>query len=679
MNRRDFLRASAPLGIVPLLSGGLPLQSMATTSPLWFNPCAVSDRSIVVVYLNGGNDIFNTTVPLNQFADYANFRPDIYLNQSQLLTLDSTLPAAQQIGLHPSLSGFKSLYDSGLMAVIQGVGHAQPNKSHFKALDNWLTGSGGAQNYTSGWLGRFLDDRYPSFNGLPFTGEADPLGMLFGRMNNAGFHTHAEHSHEIVMSGRDSQDFYSIISSIAGEPITNIPGTEHGGMLSFMEGVATSLNVYSQRVQDTFANGTNSSVVYPTTNLSNQLKTVSRMLKGGSRTKVFMASTGGFDTHVGQVDDGSALTGLHSALLGDVSDSIKAFQDDLTAQGLDDNVLTVVFSEFGRKIVQNGSHGVDHGTLNSIFVVGKGVEAGVVGNNINLQHQDNQGAPNSAQTQYDYRQVYSTILQDWLGANDASLGNTFSDYTSNYATQKVPIINTNNIVPSSCHFVPQPQIACACMQVKVMLEGFYNASLGEMKTALSSSTSFPLAQPYGNAPFTYSGSESMTTVPTDTVDWVLLELRRADDLTQVVARQAALLRKDGFIMQPDGTAGVAFNSVVDGNYHLAIFHRNHLSIVSSIPIVLDSANYIYDFTQADWKAYGNHQLKAIGNTHAMFAGDLNGDHIINNQDYNFYQLNTGSGVNYATADMNGDGNADALDLDLWSGNRSKLGLFREVN
>ena len=154
MKRRKFLKLSSALGVVPLLSGGLPIQSLAATSPAWFNPCNPTDRSLVVIYLNGGNDIFNTTVPLNQFSDYANFRADTYLPQNQLINLDTTLSTNQQIGLHPSLTGFKSLYDNGKLNVIQGVGHANPNKSHFKALDNWLTSSGGIQNYRDGWLGR---------------------------------------------------------------------------------------------------------------------------------------------------------------------------------------------------------------------------------------------------------------------------------------------------------------------------------------------------------------------------------------------------------------------------------------------------------------------------------------------------------------------------------------------
>ena len=179
------------------------------------------------------------------------------------------------------------------------------------------------------------------------------------------------------------------------------------------------------------------------------------MLSGGSRTKVFMTTIGGFDTHVNQVDQGATTTGGHANLLQNVGDSIRAFQDDIKAQGLDNNVLTVVFSEFGRKIIQNGSYGIDHGTLNSIFVVGKGVDGGVIGNNVDLQNQDNQGAPNPNQTQYDYRQVYGTILQDWLGANDTSIDNTFANnQTGSYTNQKLPIINTNNLVPSNCYFTP---------------------------------------------------------------------------------------------------------------------------------------------------------------------------------------------------------------------------------
>ncbi len=677
MNRRNFLKTAAPLSIMPLFSGGLPVRSLAATSPYWLNPCNVTDRSVVIVYLNGGNDIFNTTVPLDQFSQYAAHRPDVYLPQNQLITLDNTLPTNQQMGLHPIMSGFKSLYDDGLMSIVQGVGYNLPNRSHFKALDNWLTASGASEQYNDGWLGRFFDDRYPSYNGNPFSGEPDPLGLLLDRMNGTGFHTNEQHSYEITMSGRDNMGFYSVISSVAGEPILNMPNSHFGDMLSYIEGVGNSLNVYSQRILNTFNNGINhNSVTYPDNRLADQLKTVARLLSGGSRTKVFMANIGGFDTHVDQIEQGSTTTGDHAVLLDRVSASIRVFQDDLIAQGLDDKVLTVVFSEFGRKVIQNGGFGSDHGTLNSMFMIGKGVEPGVIGINQDLTNLDNRGSASETQQQYDYRQVYATVLQDWLGANDSSIDNIFSNTPNSYTGLKVPIINNNNIVPSNCYFTPQPAIVCACMEVKLFLEGFYNNNQGEMTTVIADSASFPTTQPYNIAPFNYNGSESFNTKPTDTVDWLLLELRDAQNISQVVHRQAVLLRKDGYLMQTDGTQGVSFPNIIDGDYHLAVFHRNHLGVISSSTVLLDTSNYMYDFSLGDWKVMGKQQLKPIGNTYALWAGDLNGDHIINNQDYNYYQLNIGSNIGYSKADLNGDGQTDPADYQLWFDNRSKIGELK---
>lgn len=678
MKRRDFLKLSAPFGLMPILPKGLPINGLAATSPLLNNPCNVTDRCIVFVYLNGGNDIFNTTVPLNQFTDYANFRPDLYIQQSQLITLDTTLPSAKQMGLHPNLTGFKSLYDSGLLTIIQGVGYNNVNRSHFKGLDNWLTGSGGGEGYRTGWMGRFLNDRYPSFSGGPFIGELDPLGMLFGRMNNTGFHTNEEHSYEIIMSGKDSNGYYSEIAPVAGENILNIPDTEHGSLLSYIQNVGNSLNVYAARVQSTFNAGMNaSSVIYPSSNLSNQLKTVAKMLSGGSRTKIFMTSIGGFDTHANQVDQMDSSIGFHTTLLDEVSSSVKAFQDDLAAQSLDDKVVTVIFSEFGRKIVQNGSYGIDHGTLGSIFVIGKGVDGGVIGDNVDLNNQNSQGSPDNSQMQYDYRQIYATLLQDWLGGDNTAIQNTFPHNTNNYATQKLPIFNTNNIVPSSCYYVPQVAVASAFLQVRIMLEGFYKVTSDDMDTNLGSSVIFPTSQPYHVAPFNYTGTESFTTLPPNTVDWVLIELRKAEDTSQVAIRKAVLVDKNGFLMQADGTPGVTFANVPEGDYHLAIFHRNHLGVMSSLPIVLDGGNYIYDFTLDTSKALGHHQLKQVGiGTYALYAGDMNNDGIINNQDYNYYQLNTGQNLGYKTADLNGDEHVDNIDYDLWYQNRSKLGEIK---
>lgn len=674
MNRRKFLSNSAALGLYPLLVGGLPYRGLAATTPFNVNPCEVTDRAVVIVFLNGANDIFNTAVPIAQFSDYVNFRPTIYLPENSLLTLDPNSADEQLLGLHPRLTGFKNLFDEGLMSVVQGVGYDQPNRSHFKSTENWLTGSGGGlDNLRDGWMARFLNDRYPGYNGTPFEGEPDPLGMLFGNTISTGFHSSEEHRLEINLSGQDPAGFYTLISSLGGAPIPNIPASEHGEMLAYIETISNSVNVYAERISTTFNAGTNTAT-YPDTSFGNQLRTIARMLAGGSRTKLFMASKGGWDNHNNINTYGSTTEGTHANLLGDLSDSIKAFQDDLEAMGLDNKVLTVVFSEFGRKVIQNGSQGTDHGTLSSMFLIGKGIEGGIIGNNINLSDQDTPGAPNPDQIQHDYRTVFSTVLQDWLGANDSSLQSTFLN--EEYYVNRPSFINTNNLVSEECYYTPQVPVACACIQVKLYLEGFYRSGQMTMHTDLSDANLLPTTQPYDNAPFSYSGTETVSEWPADTVDWLLVELRQADNIAQVAARKAVLLRSDGQLMDVDGTQGLSFEGVPDGSYHLVVMHRTHLAVISADTILTNAPSFIYDFTKGAYMAQGEGQLKQLSIGWALIAGDPDNNQIVNNQDYNTWKTAQGQSGQYHNADLNADGIVDTSDLNLWLGNRSKLGQLK---
>ena len=674
MDRRKFIKQSASLGLLPLALQGMPFRTAAATSPFYINSCGLADRSVVIIFLNGANDIFNTTVPLNQFAEYVNFRPSIHLPESSLLTLDNSLADEQALGLHPRMGAFKNLYDEGLLTLVQGVGYDQPNRSHFKSTENWLTGSGGSlQNLRDGWMSRFLQDRYPGYNGTPFEGEPDPLGLLFGNTISTGFHTSEEHRMEINLSGQDPAGFYTLISSLGGAPINNIPNTEQGEMLAYLETISNSVNVYASRISETFNNGTNT-LDYPGSQLGDQLKTIARMLSGGCRTKIFMASKGGWDNHNGINTVGATTEGTHANLLGDLSDSIGAFQQDLTAMGLADNVLTVVFSEFGRKIIQNGSQGNDHGTLSSMFLIGNAVEGGVVGNNINLSDQDAQGAPNADQIQHDYREVFSTVLQDWLGANDSSLQSTFIN--GQYFNNRPAFINDGSMVGSDCYFEPQVPVVCACIQVKVILEGFYDTSQQMMRSALAASNLIPFNQPYFGAPFNYDGTETITNLPEQTVDWLLIELREADNIAQIVARKAVLLRTDGQLMEADGTLGVSFENVPDGTYHLAVYHRSHIAVISADPIPANVPTFIYDFTTGPNKAEGDAQLKQMGNVWAMITGDSDQNQLVNNQDYNLWKQQNGQSGVYSSPDLNGDGTINEEDLSLWAANRSKLGQLK---
>ena len=451
MNRRKFLHHSLKMGMAPIALSGLPLKGI-TASMMPANTCDINDRSVVIVYLNGGNDIFNTMVPLNHYDTYVNKRPFIHLNQNQLLTLDNTLGNDQQLGLHPNLTAFKSLYDSGKVSIIQGVGYPIPNRSHFASLDIMLRGVGDTTEDTEGWIGRYFKDRFPNYAGAPTTLEPDPLGLLFGNINNSGFHTEQEHAWEINLSEVDPGGFYELISSLSGQPIFNFPNSEYGDMLRFLTEVEYGSNFYSSRLSSVSQNGTNS-ISYPSNPLSSQLQTVARLLSGGSRTKVFMVQHVGYDTHGSQL-------GTHASLLNDLSETLNTFQTDLNNQGIANNVLTIVFSEFGRKIIQNGALGTDHGTLSSMFVIGSNVNPGVIGSNIDLTKEDHLGAPDAAGLAYDYRKVLATVLQDWLGASTNSITNTF--LTNSFLKNKPQIISTNAAADPSCYLQAAPPTLTPC-------------------------------------------------------------------------------------------------------------------------------------------------------------------------------------------------------------------------
>lgn len=445
MNRRKFLSNSLKMGMAPIAISGLSLKGISA-SMIPANTCDINDRSVVIVYLNGGNDIFNTMVPLNHYDTYVNRRPSVHLNQNQLLTLDNTLGDSQQLGLHPNMTAFKNLYESGKMSIIQGVSYPVPNRSHFASLDIMLRGGTGTSIDAEGWIARYFKDRFPNYSGAPSSNDPDPLGLIFGNINGTGFHTEQEHAWEINLSEVDPGGFFALISSLSGQPIFNFPNSEYGNMLRYLTGVEYGSNFYSGRISSVSQNGSNTTS-YPSNPLSTQLQSVAKLLSGGSRTKVFMVQQGGYDTHGFQL-------GTHANLLSDLSGSLSAFQTDLDNQGIGNNVLTVVFSEFGRKIIENGSFGTDHGTLSSMFVVGNNVNPGVIGNNIDLTQEDDQGAPKPEGIAFDYRKVLSTVLQDWLGASDSSVANTF--LSNSFVIDKPPIIMPSAVADPSCYLQPSP-------------------------------------------------------------------------------------------------------------------------------------------------------------------------------------------------------------------------------
>jgi len=209
----------------------------------------------------------------------------------------------------------------------------------------------------------------------------------------------------------------------------------------------------------------------------------------------------------------------------------------------------------------------------------------------------------------------------------------------------------------------------------MFLEGYTNAGTGIMSTSLLSSNLLPTTQPYSVAPYSYNVPVSVTNFPSNTVDWVYLQLRSAADRNTVVDETVALLRNDGVLMQTDGTPGVFFNNTGSGNYYVVIYHRSHLGVMSNGTVSLpNTAATSYNFSTAPSQVYGTEQLKAVGSKYCLYAGDYNGSGVINNTDYNVWYSNN-SGVNvYLPQDSNGSGVINVNDYNLWYANRSKVGV-----
>ncbi len=337
--------------------------------------------------------------------------------------------------LHPNLTSFKELWDDGKLNIVHGVGYPHLNKSHFSGRAIMSKGGDGSEsnsNKPDGWMARYL---HSGFDHLQYD---DPLGIQLGNKKPADeFHSDEEHKVDINLSGQDTSGFYSQLSNI-GNPVPDFGNnsSEYIQNIEFINGMEVTATNYAQRISTVFNTGTNS-VSYPSYDLADQLKTVARMISGGSKTKIFLLRIDGFDNHANQVDSQTnSHLGKHADLLTELSESIKAFQDDLEQLGIDENVVTTTFTEFGRKPIENGNKGTDHGNLGPMFIIGTGVKPGFTGTHLSLDSFTYGGNVKhfdlDTQMQHDYRQVYASLIGDFLGASSSTIIDTeFEAYDVN--------------------------------------------------------------------------------------------------------------------------------------------------------------------------------------------------------------------------------------------------------
>lgn len=458
MNRRKFLEMISMAGVgTPFLLNGMPSRCMNQFMDFNFSCDAVNERVLVILRLAGANDGLNTVIPVNQYDNYANLRPNIKIAQTgtgAYIPLDTTVALTKQVGLHPSMTGFKSLYDSGKLTLLNGVGYPNPNYSHFRSENLMFAGKDGSNNQDllDGVFGRYLGNLYPGLSGNPTTQNPDPLAIQLGNLNPCLFYEHVtEKNIEYNLSGFQNTLFGGLQNLIIPQQ------SEYNDLLDYIKGVATSMDTYYNRVMAVFNAGNNSTTSYPTSTLAKQLKTVARLIKGGSKTKIFQVNLGGFDTHVNQIQSGNTQLGNHANLLADISNSISAFQADIEALGIGHKIMTITFSEFGRQVRENSSLGTDHGDIAPFFIIGNNLSGGIMGDHP-LFTNTTSYYYSQAQRKFDYRQIFASLLQDWLGADSGLISSTeLQDFVT--PTNKINIVSSSSVASAVCTTLGTAEVA----------------------------------------------------------------------------------------------------------------------------------------------------------------------------------------------------------------------------
>lgn len=408
--RRQFLRTSmlgaAAAWSLPIFleKTFLALDAMAADSPIQ----TINGKDgpiLVVLQLAGGNDGLNTLVP---YADDAYHRARRVLG----IKADAILKLNDYAGLHPKLTGLKSIYDEGHLAVVQGVGYPNPNRSHFRSTEIWQTASDSEENRPYGWLGNYFDACCKGADPTIGVSIGNAVPQAFASKTPTGISFARPEQYRWVSGDKESAD--SVFRELnqpgdeasSGSSIEMIGGAAAPGIdpLDFLQRTALDAQLSSDKVLE-ISRKYRSSVEYPRGPLADSFNLVARMIAGGLATRIYYVSQGGYDTHTGQLN-------THDRLMGDLNEALAAFFKDLKAQGNFDRVLLMTFSEFGRRVEENASGGTDHGAAAPLFVAGGKVKAGLFGKYPSLTQLDNGDLIHNV----DFRSVYASVLQNWLHA-----------------------------------------------------------------------------------------------------------------------------------------------------------------------------------------------------------------------------------------------------------------------
>lgn len=383
VSRRDFLKNSSLASVSLMMPGFL--------KGLRFSSDAADGKKLVIIQFSGGNDGLNTVVPYRNDT-YFRSRPGLAIGAGEVL------PVSEELGLNPALKDFRSLYDEGFVSVLNNVGYPNPDRSHFRSMDIWHSGSSAEAYWNTGWLGRYMDASCAGCAQPHKVLEIDELLSLAVK----GEQSKALALMDPARLQRTTNDpyFHALAAQFAAT------GATHSDSDYLYKTLAETLQsaAYIHQQSRIYA----SKIDYPQAPLGRQLKLIAELIVSGAETSVYYVSLSGFDTHVRQ-------RAQQDRLLQQYSESVAAFVKDLKTNGQFDNTLIMTFSEFGRRVEQNASGGTDHGKANNLFLIGgKLRRPGFYNEAPDLNSLDE----GDVSYRIDFRQVYASLLHDWLGADD---------------------------------------------------------------------------------------------------------------------------------------------------------------------------------------------------------------------------------------------------------------------
>jgi len=382
MKRREFIKDSllaSSLLFVPRFMKAFESQNLPN----------LGNKKLVVIQLAGGNDGLNTVIPYQNDLYYKK-RPSLAFSKNNILTLND------ELGFHQSLKAFKALYDKGYVSIINNVGYPNPNRSHFRSTDIWQTASDSNAYFSTGWIGRYLDEN-----------NAEP--HLAIELDNS-LSLILKGAHKTGLATKNTSGLYKLTHNPFFEKLLNEQKNKaihvHNNAAYLYQTLidASSSAKYIFETSKTYK----SKISYPKNPFANQLKTTATFINSHLNSKVYFVSMGGFDTHTNQLT-------RQSKLLQVFSESIATFVKDLEQHDTFKDTLILVFSEFGRRVKENASSGTDHGTANNVFIIGKNLKKPGIYNELpNLADLDKNG---DLKYSMDFRSVYATILSNWMDAD----------------------------------------------------------------------------------------------------------------------------------------------------------------------------------------------------------------------------------------------------------------------